>query len=112
MKRFKLSRNWLRFLGIATLCLLLYIVVIGIFGNTDISPLLPNDLARSIQVHWPNMPFFKAQKQMIDDGKEEETFFTVPTRELTPEEIAKLKATAPTPSWFTNAPGTSAPAAR
>ncbi len=84
-------------MGITGLCLIGYIVVIGIFGNTDISPLLPNDFARTVQVHWPDMPFFKAQSRVLDDG-EKETFYTVPTRQLTPQEIAALKATGPEPA--------------
>jgi hypothetical protein len=95
--RFKISYNWYRFMGITGICLLGYIVVIGIFGNTDISRFLPIDMAKSIQTHWPDLPFFTVQQQPIDDGQEKEVYFTVPTRELTKQEIAKLKATGPEP---------------
>ena len=95
--RFKLTYNWYRFMGITSICLIGYIVIIGIFGNTDISPLLPQETAKAIATHWPDMPFFKSVKRLSDDGKEEETFFRVPTRQLTPQEIAALKATGPEP---------------
>jgi len=94
---FKLSYKWYRFMGITSICLIGYIVVIGIFGQTDISPLLPQETAKSIAVHWPDMPFFRSQQRLIDDGKQQETFFRVPTRQLTPKEIAALKATGPEP---------------
>jgi hypothetical protein len=95
--RFKIPYYYYRFMGITGLFLIGYIVVIGIFGNTDITPLLPTDYARSIQTHWPNLPFFKVQKQSLDDGQEQEIYYTVPTRQLTPKEIAALKATGPEP---------------
>jgi hypothetical protein len=95
--RFKISYNWYRFMGITGLCLLGYIVVIGIFGNTDISPLLPTEYARSIQTHWPDLPFFTVQKQAHDDDRDQTIYYTVPTRQLTPQEIAALKATGPEP---------------
>jgi hypothetical protein len=95
--RFKISYNWYRFMGITSICLLGYIVVIGIFGNTDITPLLPTDTAKSIAVHWPDMPFFKTAHQTIDDGTQTETYYLVPTRQLTAKEIAALKATGPAP---------------
>ena len=111
--RFKISYNWYRLMGITGLFLLGYIVVIGIFGNVDISPLLPTQLASSIQTHWPDLPFFAVQKQRLDDGNGQEIYYTVPTRQLTPQEIAKLKATLP-PGMKSpiDAPPTSVPAAR
>lgn len=101
--RFKLPYNLYRFMGITGLFLIGYIVVIGIFGNTDISSLLPTTLARNIQVHWPDLPFFKTQKFVTHDDTE--TFYTVPTRQLTPEEIARLKATGPPPKSVPVEPG-------
>lgn len=96
-ERFKISYGWYRFMGITGLCLIGYIVVIGIFGNTDISPYLPTETARSLQTHWPDLPFFKSRQQVIEDGTEIETYYMVPTRQLTAKEIAALKATGPPP---------------
>ncbi len=109
--RFKISYNWYRFMGISGLFLLGYIVVIGIFGNVNINPILPTKLASSIQAHWPNLPFFAVQKQSLDNGKEQEIYYTVPTRQLTPQEIAQLKATGPEPKGATTKPA-SPPSAR
>lgn len=96
--RFSLSKNWFRFLGISTLFFSGYIVVIGIFGNVDVSPLLPIKLAASIQAAWPKMPFFKVEEEAVNDGKAHEIYYTVPTRQLTPQEIAAMmKALSPAP---------------
>jgi hypothetical protein len=108
--RFKLSYNWYRFMGISTICLLGYIVIIGIFGNTDISGFLPQETAKAIATRWPNLPFFKTQRQTLDDDQQE-TYFTVPTRQLTPQELAALMATGTKPKPVTNMPPTS-PVAR
>jgi len=110
--RFKISYNWYRFMGISTLFLTGYIVIIGIFGKTDISPLLPTELASSIQAHWPDMPFFTARKEFLHNGKEEKIFLTVPTRQLTPQEIAALEAVRPPVKTPPNKSSTSAPVAR
>jgi hypothetical protein len=109
--RFKISYNWYRFMGITGLFLIGYIVIIGIFGNVDITPILPMQLATSIETHWPNLPFFNVQKEPVDDGKDQETYYTVPTRQLTPQEIAKLKATGPEPAAAAKPKETTAPSA-
>ena len=95
--RFTLPYGCYRFMGITGLFLIGYIVVIGIFGNVDISPLLPTQLASSIETHWPNLPIFKVEKDPVNGGKDQEIYYTVPTRQLTPKEIAALKATGPEP---------------
>jgi len=89
--RFTLHYGWYRFMGITGLFLIGYIVVVGIFGNVDVSGLLPVKLAASIQAAWPQMPFFAVQKETINGGKDEETYYIVPTRQLTPREIAQLE---------------------
>ena len=81
-----------RFWGIGGLSLLAYIVVIGMFGNVDISGYLPIKLATSIQTHWPDLPFFTVEKDSINDGKQQEVYYTVPTRQFTAKEIAQLQA--------------------
>lgn len=93
--QFKIPYNYYRFMGITGLFLIGYIVLVGIFGNTDISPYLPMQLATSIETHWPELPFFAVQKRPMDDGKGEEVYFTVPTRQLTPQEIAALEKVRP-----------------
>jgi hypothetical protein len=85
---FKSYRLW----GIAGLSLALYVLVIGVFGNIDISGFLPVKLATSIQMEWPDLPFFSVEKHSINNGRNQETYYTVPTRLLTPQEIAQFKA--------------------
>jgi len=82
------TRLW----GITGLSLVAYILVVDVFGNVDISGLLPVKLATSIQMHWPDLPFFSVQKKTSNGGKTQEVFYTVPTRQLTAREIAQLEA--------------------
>ena len=96
--RFSLSYNWYRAMGITGLFLLLYIVVIGIFGRVDISGLLPVKFAATLQEAWPKMPFFSVEKEAVNGGKGEEIYYTVPTRQLTPQEITRLLANKPRPA--------------
>jgi hypothetical protein len=93
--RFTLPYNFYRCMGIAGLFLLGYIVVIGVFGRIDISGLLPIKLATSIQTHWPDLPFFTVEKQSVDGGKGQEIYYTVPTRQLTPKEVAQIGRPVP-----------------
>ncbi len=81
-----------RFWGIPALSLAMYGLVIGVFGNMDISGFLPMKLATSIAVHWPEMPFFAVSKGIAPDGKSHETYYTVPTRQLTARELALFEA--------------------
>ena len=82
-------------MGITGIFLVGYIVVIGIFGNVDISGLLPIKLATSIQNAWPRMPFFTVEQQPIDGGKGREIYYTVPTRQFTPQELARMENKKP-----------------
>ena len=88
--RFSIPYTWIRIMGITTLFLLGYIVVIGIFGNIDISPLLPEKLAAAIQDAWPKLPFFQTQTETDSNG-EQVTYYTVPTRQFTPQELAEMR---------------------
>ena len=93
--RFSLPYSWYRVMGISGLFLTGYIVVIGIFGNVDVSPLLPVKLAASIQEAWPRLPFFTVETDSINGGKGEVIYYTVPTRQLTPQELARMGKTKP-----------------
>jgi hypothetical protein len=90
--RFSLPYNWYRIMGITGLFLLGYILVIGVFGNVDISGLLPVKLATSLREAWPQMPFFAVDKES-EPGKGQEIYYTVPTRQLTPQELARMGKT-------------------
>lgn len=88
--RFSISYNWYRVMGITTLFLIVYIVVIGIFGDVDISGLLPIKLAENIQEVWSHMPFFDVEKEPTPDGKGQVIYYTVPTRQFSKAEIARM----------------------
>lgn len=90
--RFSIPYNWYRAMGIATLFLMLYIVVIGIFGKVDISGLLPIKLATTLQEAWPRMPFFAVDKEPVQGGQGEEVYYTVTTRLFSQAEIARMTA--------------------
>jgi len=81
-----------RLWGITGLSIAAYTLVIGVFGNTDISGYLPVKLAASIQEHWPELPFFSVSKEISSDGKKQEIYYTVPTRQITAQELARLDA--------------------
>jgi hypothetical protein len=72
--------QWHRILGIAALSVVAYVLVFVVFGKTDVSGLLPASPAA--RFHWPDLPYFFV-----------ETYYTVPTRQLTPGEVAQLRGT-------------------
>ncbi len=88
--RFTIPYNWYRAMGMTAMFAVLYMVVIGIFGKVDISHLMPVKLAKSIQESWPQLPFFEVESEMVNDGKQKEIRYTVPTRQLTPEEVLRF----------------------
>jgi hypothetical protein len=104
MPRFKLPYGMYQFMGIATLFGIGYIIVIGVFGRMDISPYLPRELAASIQNTWPQLPFFDVQRRPLADGQGEVIYYTVPTRQLTPQEIARISQGKPRPGEATKPP--------
>jgi len=110
--RFTLPYNLYRFMGITGLFLVLYIVVFGVFGNVDVSGLLPIKLATEIQEAWPQMPFFTVQKEPVNGGHGQEIYYTVPTRQITPQELAQMEKGKPAAKSTATAPATSAPVAR
>ena len=73
----------------------LYFLVFVVFGKADMSWIMPdtNQIARSIISIWPRMPFFAVQKGPAPDGKGEEIYYTVPTRQLTAQELARMGLT-------------------
>jgi len=87
----KSPRLW----GLTGTALVLYFLVFVVFGKLDMSWIMPStdQIARTIISVWPRMPFFAVQKESINGGKGQEIYYTVPTRQLTPQEIARLGAT-------------------
>ena len=91
----RLFFQWPRLLGLAATALLAYLLVFVVLGRTDVSRLLPK-AARTFP--WPRLPPFLVWRQPAPDGHEE-TVYTVPSRHLTPQEMAQYPTTnrAPIP---------------
>jgi hypothetical protein len=81
--------RWQRVLGLTLTGFVLYFVIFVIFGKTDVGWMLP-PVVRHIQ--WPDLPRFFVSTQKNADGQDE-TIYTVPSRQLTPQELAQLTAT-------------------
>jgi hypothetical protein len=86
--------RWQRMLGLLTTGLILYFVVFVVFGRTDVGWMLPK-VIRHIQ--WPDLPRFFYSTQKTPDGQEE-AIYTVPSRQLTAQELAQLTATNTAPA--------------
>jgi len=85
------TRLW----GLAGTALVLYFLVFVVLGKLDVSGIMPdtNAIARTFIVVWPRMPFFAVQKGPANDGKGREIYYTVPSRQLTRQELARMSAT-------------------
>jgi hypothetical protein len=77
----------------------LYLVVFVVFGKLDMSWIMPdtNQIARTFIEVWPRMPFFAVQRETLTnaDGQDQGQviYYTVPTRQLTPQDLAQMGAT-------------------
>jgi len=104
----KSPRLW----GLAGTALVLYFLVFVVFGKLDMSWIMPNtdEIARTFISVWPRMPFFAVQKENVtgSNGQAEGQviYYTVPTRQFTPQEIAWMLGTN---RMAHPAPATSAP---
>jgi hypothetical protein len=87
----KSPRLW----GLTGTALVLYFMVFVVFGKLDVSWFMPStdEIARTIISVWPRMPFFAVQKESVNGGKGEEIYYTVPTRQLTAQELARMGIT-------------------
>ena len=87
----KSTRLW----GLTGTALALYFLVFVVLGNIDVGWIMPptDKIAKAIIDVWPRMPFFAVQTESINGGKGREIYYTVPTRQLTPQEIARMEAT-------------------
>ncbi len=85
---FNFSRlfQWHRVLGITGLSIAAYFLVFVVLGKTDVSWLLPPSAPH---FHWPDLPSFFVQKEAAPGGGTE-TVYTVPSRQLTAQELAQL----------------------
>lgn len=91
----KSPRLW----GLAGTAVVLYFLVFVVFGRIDMSWIMPdtNQLARNLIVDWQTMPFFAVQKENVRDMNGQEQgqviYYTVPTRQITPKELARMGVT-------------------
>jgi len=91
----KSTRLW----GLTGTALVLYFLVFVVLGRINVSWIMPDtrQIARTMIEVWPEMPFFAAQKESVNGGKGEEIYYTVPTRQFTPQELARMGATNAAP---------------
>jgi len=88
----KSTRLW----GLTGTALVLYFVVFVLCGKLDMSWIMPNtrDIALTFMQVWPQMPFFAVQKENVTDAQGqvqgEVIYYTVPTRQFTPQELARM----------------------
>ncbi len=87
----KSRRLW----GLVGTALVLYFLVFVVFGKVNVSGIMPdtNLIARTLIQVWPRLPFFSVQKEAASDGKGQVIYYTVPTRQLTPKELAQMEGT-------------------
>ena len=87
----KSPRLW----GLTGTALVFYFLVFVVLGRMDVSWMMPptTQIANAILEVWPRMPFFMVQKESINGGNGREIYYTVPTRQFTPQELARMGAT-------------------
>ena len=87
----KSPRLW----GLTGTALVLYFLVFVVFGKLDMSWFMPNteEIARTFMSVWPRLPFFAVQKESVNGGNGQIIYYTVPTRQFTPQELARMGAT-------------------
>jgi hypothetical protein len=83
-----------RVLGLITTGVVLYFVVFIVFGQTNVGWMLPKVVR---QIQWPDLPRFFYSTQKTADGRDE-AIYTVPSRQLTAQELAQLTATNGAPA--------------
>lgn len=74
--------------------LTMYFLIFVVFGKVNMSWIMPptNEIAEAIIDIWPKMPFF-VQKRTVDNGREIEIRYTVPSHTLTAAELERLGIT-------------------
>ena len=87
----KSARLW----GLAGTAVVLYFLIFVVFGKTDMSWIMPdtNQIARSVMVAWQDLPFFAVKMGAVDEGKGQYIYYTVPTRQFTPQQLAQMGVT-------------------
>jgi hypothetical protein len=78
--------QWHRIIGLSALSVAAYFLFVGL-RQTDMTWFLPREIR---EFHWPDLPPFFVRREEMHHGQE--TIYTVPTRQITPQELAELKA--------------------
>ena len=85
--------QWHRIIGISALSAVAFAFAVLVLPHIDATWIVRDDSPhKSIRVQWPILPFFTARTETAPDGKSEETYLTVPTRQLTAQELAQFEA--------------------
>ena len=81
--------------GLTGTAVILYFLVFVVFGKLDMSWIMPNtdEIARTFISLWPRMPFFQVQKATVNGSTNEVIYYTVPTRQITPQELKQMGVT-------------------
>jgi hypothetical protein len=96
--------KWLiRIVGITALTFLSLFIFFNYVGKTDVGWALP--WTKPFRLHWPDLPHFASWTTTDSDGRKE-TIYQVPSRQLTPAEIAQMHDA---PGATNGAPATSSP---
>ncbi len=84
-----------RFWGLTSTAVVLYVMVFVVLGRIDMSWIMPdtNKLARIALDIWPRLPFFAVEKESTGDGGTNVIYYTVPTRQFTPQELRDMGVT-------------------
>ncbi len=73
---------------------MMYFIVFVVLGNINVEPYVPTHrIASAIIEAWPHLPFFSVQEGTGADGTSRERYYTVTTRQFTPEELARMQGT-------------------
>jgi hypothetical protein len=80
-----------RFWGLTGTTFVLYLIVfVGLAHITVPRALSTQRMAKAILQAWPRLPFFSV-RQEIDANGQTQTYYTVPTRQITKAELARMQ---------------------
>jgi hypothetical protein len=94
--------KWIvRIVGITGLTYLSLFIFFNFIGKTDVGWAEP--WTKPFRLHWPELPHFASWKTTAPDGRQE-TIYQVPSRQLTPAEIAQMHDTPGATNSATSSP--------
>ncbi len=82
---------WQRVLGLAGTALVFYLIIFVALARVDVSGWVPTSrITQHIIELWPHLPFFAVEREPVGNGKQEEVFYTVPTKQFTKAEMDRM----------------------